>query len=218
MNTDLQSKITVNSLRQAYANSKYLFFEKDDKDLNLNMFGVRSKVYNTDTFNDILGLAWKFNGVWQLHTYAATTDPGSYYFLNPMSPKGTHIMKAGQYRGAYATGLHQGKYGALVQIGPVDFWVDTDRDFVFEKTTVSKGIYIGANIHAVINKIIPNLLTAPASDFPDVESKKVYNWSAACQVHANPHQYLEFMTYIYKAQAIYGNKFTYTLFEESESF
>ena len=218
MNTALQSKITVESLRKAYSDNNYALFEKDDKDFNLNIFGVRSEVYDTDTFNDIIGLYWKFQGVPQLRVYSATTDPGSYYFKNPMSPKGTHIMKAGQYRGAYAAGLHQGKYGALVQVGPIDFWVDNEREFKFKKVNTSGPAYIGANIHADINIAIPNLLDAPLSDFPDAEAKQVYNWSAACQVHANPRKYLEFMTYVYNAKATYGNKFTYTLLEESDSF
>ncbi len=214
MNTALSSKIDIASLQKAYADHGYTLFQNDARDYNLNMFGVRSKVYDTNTFNDIVGLAWKYQGNWQLHLYAATTDPGLYYFANPMSSKGTHIMKEGQYRKAYATGKHLGKYGALIQVGPIDFYADNDRDLVFDKTVVEKGVYIGANVHCVINKYIPDLLTAPATDFPDKESAIVHNWSAACQVLANPAKYLEFMKYVYASQAIYGNSFTYTLFEE----
>lgn len=214
MNTALESKITIESLRKAYADHGFVLFEKDAVDLNLNIFGVRSKVYDTNTFNDIVGLAWKYGGAWTLKLYSATTDPGLYYFANPMTSKGTHIMKEGQYRGAYAAGKHQGKYGALIQVGPMDFYADNDRDLVFDKTVVEKGVYIGANVHCVINKRIPDLLTAPVSDFPDRESAVVHNWSAACQVLANPRKYLEFMTYVYASAKAFGNKFTYTLFEE----
>lgn len=214
MNTALQAKITIESLKKAYAGHGYAFFEKDARDYNLNIFGVRSKSYDTDTFNDIIGLAWKYAGAWQLKLYSGTTDPGLYYFQNPATSKGTHIMKEGQYKGAYECGLHQGKYGALRQVGPIDFWVDEDRDKIFDKVKVAPGIMINANIHSTINKSIPDLLAAPLTDFPDRESLTVYNWSAACQVVANPRKYLEFMTYVYKSKDIYGNKFTYTLFEE----
>jgi len=215
MNTTLESKITIESLQKAYANNNFAFFEKDAVDFNLNIFGVRSKVYDTNTFNDVVGLAWKYNGEWTLKKYAATTDPGLYYFANPINQKGTHIMKEGQYRGAYATGKHQGKYGALIQVGPVDFYTDNDRDLVFDKTLVERGIYIGANIHSVINSSIPDLLAAPLSYFPNKESSVVHKWSAACQVLANPRKYLEFMTYVYSSAKALGNKFTYTLFEET---
>ena len=217
MNTALSSKITVESLQKAYSDNGYALFENDARDLNLNIFGVRSSVYDTDTFNDIIGLAWKFADSWTLELYAGTTDPGLYYFANPMTDKGTHIMKEGQYRKAYAMGKHQGKYSALVQVGPIDFWEDDDRDKKFDKVKVVKGAYIGANIHCVINKRIDDLFTAPLSDFPDKESAIVHNWSAACQVLANPRKYLQFMKRIHDSAAIYGNSFTYTLFEE-ESF
>ena len=216
MNQSLNTKVTVDSLKTAYSNHGYAIFEDDSKDFNLNIFGVRCDTYDTDTFNDLLGLYWVSNGVPQLHTYAATTDPGSYYFINPMSPKGTHIMKEGQYRGAYATGLHQGKYGALVQVGGIDFYVDPERQFKFKKENVVIDQLIGANIHCDINISIPDLMTAPMSDFPNVEATRVYNWSAACQVHANPFKYREFMGFVYSAVKLWGNRFTYTLFEESD--
>lgn len=216
MNTALNNKITIQSLSSAYAKHSYAMFQKDDRDFNFNLFGLRSSILDTDTFNDIVGMFWKYQGTWQLRTYAATTDPGLYYFANPATSKGTHIMAEGQYKGAYALGRHQGKYEALVQVGGIDFYVDNDRDTQFDRGRIDKGILIGANVHSVINKSIPDMATAPDSDFPDRESTKVGNWSAACQVLANPHQYREFIALMYKSKDLYGNKFTYTLFEGND--
>ena len=215
MNNALNSKITIQSLQGAYAKHGYTLFSGGSKDFNINIFGVRCAIQDTNTFNDIVGCAWEYNGTWQLKTYSATTDPGLYYFANPMSSKGTHIMVAGQYRGAYSVGRHQGKYPALVQTGPIDFYVDNDRDMVFDRTEIVKNQYIGANIHTTINKSIPDMDTAPLTDYPDVDSTLVKNWSAACQVFSNPRRFKEFLTIVNKSVALYGNKFTYTLFEES---
>lgn len=211
MNTALNAKITIASLTSAYAKHGYAMFQNDVKNYNLNIFGVRSKILDTNTFNDIVGVAWKYNSTWLLHTYAATTDPGLYYFEHPMTVHGTHVMAEGQYRGAYTIDKHQNKYDALCQIGPMDFYEDKNRDKKFDRTNLTKGEVIGANIHSVINKATDDLLH---ESYQKVESTVVHNWSAACQVIANPTLYQQFMSFCYEAKKIYGNKFTYTLFEE----
>lgn len=46
--------------------------------------------------------------MWNYFVFPATTDPGTFYRENPLSVKGTAIMKPGQYRGAYMIGRHRG--------------------------------------------------------------------------------------------------------------
>lgn len=215
INTSLTDKISVNTLHSVFAAKNYVIFSNDVKNYNLNIFGVRSSKLDTNTFNDIVGMFWKFQGQWFLKKYIATTDPGLYYFEHPMSVKGTHIMKEGQYRRAYSIGKHQGKYDALVQTGPVDFYKDGDKDRQFDRdeNNVLKGGYIGANIHSTINGVI-DVRTAKFN--PIQESAVVHNWSAACQVLAKPSEYQEFMLTCYKAKDIHGNGFTYTLLNEAD--
>lgn len=216
MNAGLFDKLTVDAILAAYSARNYVIFEKDDKDHNFNMFGCRSSKYDTNTFNDIVGLLWKYRGKWNLRKYAATTDPGMYYMSNPISHAGTHIMKDGQYRGAYGGGLHKKSYPALRQVGPIDFYEDNNRDLHFDKSVIKRGLEINANIHGTFNEKFKSFDAAPESYFPNVESSVVGKWSAACHVIANKYYYREFMLLAYAGLAAFGGALTYTLFEEQE--
>ena len=105
--------ITLDQVRKAFAYMDYAFFTTGD--YNLNIFGIRNKNLQTDTFNDYICLAYREGGNMQLKVYAATTDPGSTYRKRCIDSRGTAIMLPGQYKGAYGIGLHRNSYEALRQ-------------------------------------------------------------------------------------------------------
>jgi len=62
-------------------------------------------------------------GIWD-----ATTEPGRYWTLNPMNPKGAARIKFGQYK-AWVTGIYH-NYEALIQSSPITVYRDLNKDFV----------------------------------------------------------------------------------------
>jgi len=153
----------------------YAYFDNDTKPYNLNIFGIRTEDTTVNKFNDWLGYTWKYNGLWSLMMFQATTDPGLYWLQNPMNVKGTAILKPGQYRGMWEVGLHQGKYEALKQVGKCTVIRDFDRDgeLDFDSGKEETGLF-GINMHHAS-------YTA--------KSENVEKWSAGCCVHAEINQY-----------------------------
>tara|TARA_R110001599_G_scaffold235050_1_gene434277 strand:+ start:1050 stop:1637 length:588 start_codon:yes stop_codon:yes gene_type:complete len=139
---------------------------------NLNLFGIRSIDKSAETFNDLLGCAYKEadGSEWRVAYWTATTDAGLYWLENPMNVDGTAALVANrQYRGVYKLGKHQGKYEALVQSGaPVAVYRDSDesKSYDYDPSTITEG-YFGINIHKA-GKV----------------STQVGKWSAGCQVHS----------------------------------
>ena len=166
---------------------------------NLNIIGVRSAGREANKFDDLLRVVFKdSSGAWVDLSFGCTTDPGTYYRLEPPLVQGTAILAAGQYRSAYQIGLHQGRYEALVQRAPVTVYRDDNRDerLDFDPDTREDG-WFGINIHRA------------GSD-----STVVNRWSAGCQVIANAAEFDIFMSIVKKSAALYGNSFTYTLLED----
>lgn len=163
-----------------------------------NIVGVRSNTGMTNTFDDNLYLFRRINGNMECHKYPITTDPGLYYLNNPMNVKGTGIMAPGQYVDAYAFGKHKGQYEALVQVGPVNAYRDSNRDssYDFLEHSISSGLY-GMNIHA-----------SSKSKMKSDDTAKVDKWSAGCQVFKNYSDFLEFINLLKQSGQ---SKFTYTL-------
>jgi hypothetical protein len=174
------------------------------KPYQLNIVGVRSKSTIPNKFDDWLYVFWKDkNGKWVGRNYPITTDPGTYYLKDRkfLSKLGTAILKEGQYVDTYKLDLHLGKYLAMTQrLGPVTVYRDYDRDAVldFDNGREETGMF-GINIHKAKNNTVTN----------DVES-----WSAGCQVFQDSKDFDDFMKLAQKHKALYGNKFTYTLFDE----
>ncbi len=166
----------------------------------LNIVGIRSTSTMSNRFDDEIHVFYKTSPlVWHYHVYKATTDPGTYWLLNPMQPQGTAILAQGQYKGAYKIGMHQGTYKALVQNKPVAILRDYDRNakLDFKNGKKDKGLF-GINIHrASMNGI----------------TKQVDQYSAGCQVFENIHEFNEFLGLCEKHQSLYGNAFTYTLID-----
>lgn len=122
--------------------------------------------------------------------------PGSYYLSNLLNPKGTAILKEGQYLNAYKIGYHKGK-PALIQSRPVTVYRDKNRDEFFDLNKEETGMF-GIDIHR-------------AGPF----SHLVNSWSAGCQVFQKESDFEFFMTLCEATQKICNGLFTYTLIEES---
>jgi hypothetical protein len=177
----------------------YAIFD-NAKGYDLNIWGVRNEPTVTNEFDDTLCVFWKSGDDWTFISTPITTDPGSHYLWNPASVKGTAVMVPNQYRGAYKLGKHKGRYDALRQTKPMDFYrlQQEDNGVVdFGRTTMDQGVVIGANIHR-------------ASETR--RSTRVDKWSAGCQVIPDPFVYQMFMDVVKKQVDVHGwDTFTYTL-------
>lgn len=169
----------------------------------INLVGVRTNNPKANSFDDTIHLFLKNkNGEWKLYSFPATTDPGTYWLKTFMNPKGTAILKPGQYMNAYRIGVHRGKYQALVQQRPVTVYRDTNKDDLLDTTNMKQetGIF-GINIHRA-----------------SVKGKSVYvdKHSAGCQVLADHIDFIRLMAYAFQHKELYGNNFTYTLLLQSD--
>ena len=173
----------------------------DNGDFDLNLFGIRCSI-NTNTFDDILGCAYREDDAWKVEYWPATTDPGYYHLKNPQNIRGTAILVPGQYRGVWSLDLHQKKYMALCQRnGPVKVYRDANRDTVLDlnSNTISEGFY-GINIHKA-----------------GVVSSRVDRWSAGCQVLAKEEDFDRLLKLCRSQVALHGwDKFTYTLINKTD--
>jgi len=181
----------------------YTFFD-GNKQLNVNLIGIRRDNPGTNEFDDFLVMIYRDKKLKEVcEIFPVTTDPGEYWLENPMNPKGTAVLVPGQYRGTWQLGKHQNNYEALVQRKEVKVWRDNNKDKVIDYKsfhTISEG-YFGINIHR---------------SNPYDKSYLVNKWSAGCQVFQSVDVFDEFMKICKKSANLYGNSFTYTLLTEQE--
>lgn len=189
--------VRYGQLRAAMSKAGHNFFEQGD--YNLNLIGVRSGDTHSNTFNDCLAVAYNINGQPVCHTFACTTDPGTYWRKNPANVKGTAIVKPGQYPALWALGKHQGKYKALVQAGDVTVYRDNDGNGEINTAGVTDTGLFGINGHKA-----------------GKQSRRVGQWSAGCQVLANECDFNLLMALCEKSAQHWGGRFTYTLLTEDE--
>ena len=181
--------MTLEQLKATMAAKKYAFFEGGE--YNLNIVGIRNSSTGnkvTNAFDDLLLVAYQVAGAWVIKKYPITTDNGG----------GTARLVCNQYRGSHAIGLHQGKYEALRQVGPVTVYRDFTKDGIYQTDKTETGVF-GINIHKA-----------------GVDSARVDNWSHGCQVFKRVADFNEFMLLAKKAAALHGNRFTYTLIESKD--
>lgn len=170
----------------------------EDGPYNLNIVGLRNKcVREAGSFDDLLLLFWKYNGVWSSVLIPCTTDPGAYYLENPLNEKGTAIVKEGQYENVMGLGKHKGEYEAVVQTGPITVYRDPDRDTVLDTDVEEETGIFGINIHK-----------AEVSSYED----RIRRWSAGCTVMPEKH-FEVFMSICRAAVKEWGNSLTYTVLE-----
>ena len=157
---------TLPVVLEAMDNLGYAIFEKPEV-YDLNLIGIRSRDARTERFDDWICAAYVVGDRWCWFPMPATTDPGTYWRVNPMNQKGTAILQEGQHRAAFKRGLHRG-YPALVQARELPVYRDADRDGVLDVAGVDVDVgWHGLNVHrASVNGI----------------STSVGRWSAGCQV------------------------------------
>lgn len=190
-------EITRETVMAACHKLGYKYFE--DGSYNMNVIGVRNSEPGkkvTNVFDDWMTLSYKDDkGVWQFHKWACTTDPGTKAVKQFHNAGGVARVVPGQYPGSHAVGLHQGKYKALKQCGPVKVYRDANKDMVFDETKAETGIF-GINIHHA-----------------GADSAVVENWSEGCQVFKRIKDFDQFMALV---QLDKGAKWTYTLLESRD--
>ena len=207
-------KVTREQIEQTIKQmTNYAWFEKGD--YNLNIVGIRNSESGTEVtnkFDDKITLSYKTGthpktgegGVWHFHCYDCTTDPGTHWVENIMRKDGVAILKPGQYRGSHIIRKHQGRYDALGQDRPVSVYRDNNRDAYYNlyEDSVQTGLF-GINIHR-------------ATKYANKKSTQVDKWSAGCQVIAANNDWKEFMSICRKSKKVWGNRFTYTLFDSNK--
>lgn len=168
----------------------------------LFLFGVRAPNRSANSFDDMLGCAYvDDDGLWQVHYWPGTTDPGTYWLINPSRSEGCAILVEGQYLDTWKIDLHGGRYEALCQrAGEVSVYRDPSKDnkLDLDPSTIMTG-YFGINIHA-------------ATQVEGATSTQVDKWSAGCQVHAAQKGFEKMMELAHKQRDKTGrDTFSYTL-------
>lgn len=200
----IEELLNPDNIKSYFDAKGYKFFDTPDKKLNINIIGIRRDNQGSNTFDDFLLMMYRDSEEMISHRWQATTDPGKYWLMNPMNPKGTAVLIPNQYRGTWKLGKHQNNYEALVQAKPVKVWRDNNKDEIIDYnniiTLVDKG-YFGINIHR---------------SNPYTESYAVNKWSAGCQVFKKVEDFNLFMKLCKESAKLYGPRFTYTLIDEKD--
>jgi hypothetical protein len=200
--------ITVDDVLAAMSRKGYRVFDTPTKDWNLNVVGIRSRNLHAGEFDDSIAVFHRFSGSWAFYLWPITTDPGTFYLEHPLRKAGTAILKEGRYRGVYKIDIHArgsaGAHKALCQrLGNVTVYRDPDRDDELNIIPGNEetGLF-GINIHRARRIAGPLFLNCKAS--------------AGCQVFADCRDFDLFMTMCENGKKAFGNKFTYTLLNESD--
>jgi hypothetical protein len=201
---------SIQQIKDACTRKDYTYF-KGRKPYDLNLWGIRKQFGAINLFDDLLGVTFiDSHGAEQIIVSPATVDPGKYYLLTQLgNPNGTFILAPGQYRGCWEKRKHNGRYNALCEIqGYKKFngWRDNLLNGVLERRTKPDGSFftdvVGLNMHRS----------------SETFSQLVGGHSAGCQVRQVNAEHLAIMKIVDKAIINYGNKFTYTLFDEEDVF
>jgi hypothetical protein len=190
----------LQKILKTLSNKAYLIHTRP---FELNIIGVRKNNPSPNSFDDTIYVFYKRkDSQWVINSFAATTDPGTYWLLTLMNPNGTAIVKPGQYINSHRMGVHRKKYQALVQQNPITVWRDANRDnkLDFHNAKEETGIF-GINIHRA--KLRGTTIN-------------VNDHSAGCQVLASADDFNLFMQLAERHKNLYGNNFTYTLLNETD--
>lgn len=182
----------------------YRIYDTDTIDWNLNIVGIRNKNLRPEQFDDTLAVFHKFKGTWYIYYYPITTDPSLHYLKNPIHRRGTAILMEGQYNGAYCIDKHRGLYDALCQrLGDVKVFRDNNRDGYLQLNPATIEVPVRSiNIHKRFNN--------------DTDNFNHRAYSAGCQVFMDKRHFNEFMLKCKAGMRSFGNRFTYTLLNETD--
>ena len=188
----------VDSVLTVMTSKGYPFFDTG----LINLVGIRTDDMEANKFNDFITCFYKFDGMWSFFPFPGTTDPGTFWRLNPdPNVSGTAILKPGYYPNSHFVGLHKG-YEALQQKQPVTVYRDANRDAKLDVTGMKEdtGIF-GINLHRA-NEAAPSV--------------QVDKWSAGCQVLQDPDHFTFMMRLCKRSIGRFGNSFSYGLLEEKD--
>lgn len=166
----------------------------------LNVIGIRNNTHIPNVFDDSINVIFTdATGTSQIHSWPATTDPGTYWLQNPMNTTGTAILKPGQYVNSHALGMHRGLYMALVQVKPLTVIRDFNRDGKADYNSGRQETgFFGINIHRALE---------------NGTTKYIDSFSAGCQVFSKADDFSIFLQLAERHRQLYGNTFTYTLLD-----
>lgn len=193
------------NLNSIIKSAEKLGYPIDKRPNKLNVIGVRnSKATSQDKFDDLIAyFTYDDKGNLVGKVVSGTTDPSTAFLKAPINVKGAAILKSGQYKDAYAIGLHRGQYEALVQVKPVTVIRDSDRNaFINYFAPTQTGLY-GINIHK----------STKGKSNEDIIDRD----SAGCQVFRNIPDFMDMMRLAQTSRKNYGNTFTYTLIDERDT-
>jgi hypothetical protein len=195
---------TEEQIENAVKTKGYVWFDDNlNKGYDVNIVSIRNSDTDdkvTNLFDDTITITYKNKkGEVEFRQWPCTTDPGKKSVIEFKNPKGVGRLKEGQYRGSHEIRKHQGKYNALCQKGLLEVYRDKNKDMVYDENKTEKGSGFGINIHHA----------GSDSTFVDL-------WSMGCTVFKKIADFNEFMKICYKAKAIHGNSFTYTLLESKD--
>ena len=197
--------MTFDQVKALYQKHGYKFY--DTGKYNVNNYGRRNADLKTvNKFNDVRGIAY-IDGLGQKQCleWAATTKPGLSYLGDKVgNANGTAILMPGYYPKCWKRGKHNvGKtheHDALVQSGAGVFkvWRDNNMDGEFDFSGPIYNDVTGLNDH-----------TTRAHDINNVGG-----FSAACQVTQDDKEHKIKMAICMRAEELYGNSFSYALFQD----
>lgn len=195
--------INYTNIKELYNKMGYPFYEGF---YNVNVFGFRNPKLTVDEFNDIIGIAYQDafgRGVCLI--YEGTTKAGLYYLKNKLgNSKGTFILQEGYFKSCWKSGMHSGKYPALVQKGaPFTGYRDDDSDGQLDLDGQIYNDVTGLNFHTT--SFINNI-------------DKVGAYSAGCQVIKDDKDFLSCKAVIDRSIDTYGDSISYALFNMKDFF
>tara|TARA_R110002110_G_scaffold100922_16_gene256853 strand:+ start:514 stop:1251 length:738 start_codon:yes stop_codon:yes gene_type:complete len=203
------NRIKIGRILGMLRKKKYKIFTKP---YMLNIIGVRNAETNPTHFDDVMYVIWKNDkNIWKGVEYVITTDPSTIYLKRGgyKEGSGTAILPQGQYIDKWSIRKHAGKYLALGQGGgsaeKICVYRDYNRDNILDLDTKKTCGNYGINIHRAKH--------GDADDGKGNTSKIGY-YSAGCQVFQNYYCFDEFLKMAERQRELYGNKFSYTLFDK----
>lgn len=199
-------KATYDGVEDLYLSHGYRFRKEP---MALNLHGVRSRISQSNKFDDLGGIAWiDEKGQKNLFNFWMTTDPGKYYLQNPMKKDGCIIVVPNQYIEVYGRGLHNGSYECFKQAKPMLYVRDYNKDTIidFELYRDPEQLRLrafwgmnGTNFHR-------------ASQWKILQA--VERYSAGCQVVQRPETFKKLIDLRDKSVEFGYSFWDYTLFEE----
>lgn len=195
---------SYDKIQAVYKKKGFRFFENGD--YNVNIFGIRTSEIFTNKFDDIIGLAYKFENTKHTLIIPGTTKPGLFgdgAVLNPR-PEGVAIIIPGYYRSVwkfiddYSTWLN---YPFFYQIGKFKIWRDNNKDTILDHINEKDAPSNGLNLHRM--------------SWNNISGQYVNNWSEGCQGAEEP-EFKKLLPIIRKSVKVYGQVFSYALFNISD--